>query len=227
MNKKIFITCNILLTLLSTFHLPLLAQDNAKLIEYIMYQEFDKAKELINNGADVNYQDESTGSTALMLACQYNFADMVSFLVEHGADLNLQADNGTTALMAAAGTSEDLFDLLLSKGADLKIKAGDGTTALTQACIGVISENVPLTVVQKILEKGADPNEAPASGYAESYTCLMMAARNDQPELVKLLVSKGADVNKKAKDGKSALDLAKEENNEEMVTLLKSLGAEE
>ena len=227
MNKSILVANAILLFLLSTSCLPLLAQDNAKLIEYIMYQEFDKAKELINNGADVNYQDESTGSTALMLACQYNFPDMVSFLLEHGADLNLQADNGTTALMAAAGTSEDLFDLLLSKGADLKIKAGDGTTALTQACIGVISENVPLTVVQKLLDIGADPNEAPSSGYADGYTGLMMAARNNQPELVKLLAGNGADINKKAKDGKSALDLAKEENNEEMVTLLKSLGAEE
>ena len=226
MYKKILVTNIFLLFLLSAIHLPLFAQDNAKLIEYIMYQEFDKAKELINNGADVNYQDESTGSTALMLACQYNFAGMVSFLIDHGANLNLQADNGTTALMAVAGTSEDLFDLLLSKGADFKIKAGDGTTALTQACIGIMREKVPLAVVQKLLDKGADANEAPNDGPAGGYTCLMMAARNNQPDLVKLLVSNGADVNKKAKDGKSALDLAKEENDEEMITILKSLGAE-
>ena len=226
MYKKILVTNIFLLFLLSAIHLPLFAQDNAKLIEYIMTQALDKVLPRFDQIIKQAGLVASTGSTALMLACQYNFAGMVSFLIDHGANLNLQADNGTTALMAVAGTSEDLFDLLLSKGADFKIKAGDGTTALTQACIGIMREKVPLAVVQKLLDKGADANEAPNDGPAGGYTCLMMAARNNQPDLVKLLVSNGADVNKKAKDGKSALDLAKEENDEEMITILKSLGAE-
>ena len=54
-----------------------------------------------------------------------------------------------------------------------------------------------------------------------------MAARNNQPELVKLLIDNGADINKKVKDGKSAFSLAKEENDMEMVKLLKKLGAKE
>lgn len=45
-----------------------------------------------------------------------------------------------------------------------------------------------------------------------------MAARNNQPELAKLLISNGADVNKKAKDGKSALSLVQEENDTEMTS---------
>jgi len=227
MKKKTQIANIMLAFLLVTFHLSLIAQDNAKLIEYIMYQEFDKAKELINDGADVNYQDESSGSTALMLACQYDFVEMATFLIEHGADLNLQSKNGQTALMASARVSEDLFNLMLSKGADFKIKASDGTTALTQACTGVLREKVPLAIVEKLLEKGADVDEAANGGRTDGYTCLMMAARNSKLELAKLLISYGADVNKKAKDGKSALGLAQEENNAEMTTFLKSLGAKE
>ena len=53
----------------------------------------------------------------------------------------------------------------------------------------------------------------------------MMAARNDKPELVKFLVKEGADVNLKAKDGSTALSLAKKEKDEAMVKLLKKLGA--
>jgi ankyrin repeat protein len=219
--------CILVTFFLLSFYMPLMAQDGSKLIEYIMYQEFDKAKELINNGADVNYQDESSGSTPLMLACQYNFMDMATFLIEHKADLNLQSKNGQTALMASAGVSEDLFNLLLSKGADFTIKANDGTTAFTQACMGVLRGRVPLAVVQTLLEKGADVDEAANSGGTAGYTCLMMAARNHQPDLVKLLVSNGADINKKAKDGKSALSLAREENDTEMAELLKKLGAKE
>ena len=227
MKTKFQIISFLILYLLLIFNLPLFGQDNSKLIEYIMYQEFDKAKELINNSADVNYQDDSYGSTALMLACQYNFVDMVKFLIKHNADLNLQAKNGKTALMASAGTSEELFNLLLSKGADFRIKAEDGTTAFTQACIGILRGNVSSAILQTLLDKGADINEKITNGPAEGYTCLHMAARNDNPELVKFLIENGADINKKAKDGKSALSLAEEENKTEMVKLLKSLGAGE
>lgn len=192
-----------------------------------MYQEFNKARDLINNGADINYQDESSGSTALMLSCQYNFIEMAEFLVEHGADLNVQSKNGQTALMASARTSEELFNLLLSKGADLTILANDGTTALTQASMGVLRNKVPLSVVQKILDRGADVDETASSGRTEGYTCLMMAARNNQLELAKLLIKNGADVNKKAKDGKSALTLSFENKHTEMTALLKSQGAKE
>lgn len=215
------------LILFLTALLPAVAQDGAKLIEYIIYQEFDKAKELIKGGVDVDYQDEYSGSTALILSCGYNFVDMAKFLIEHGANLNLQDRNGQTALMAAARCCEELFNLLLAKGAEIKLKDENEHTALTHACVGVISEDVSLAVVQTLLDRGANVDEAPDSGPAGGYTCLMMAAVNNQLELVKLLAKNGADVNKKAKDGNSALSLAKEENNEEMVKLLKSLGAKD
>jgi len=203
-----------------------LAQEGSKLIEAIMYQEFDKAKELVKNGVDVNYQDESSGSTALILACQYGFVDMATFLIDNNAELDLQEDNGKTALMVSAGASEELFNLLLSKEANPNIKTNDGTTALTQACIGILMEKVSLEVVQTLINKGANVDEAPTSGRAEGYTCLMTAARNDQPELVKILIKNGADVNKMAKDGNTALSLAEKEEDQEMITLLKKLGAE-
>jgi cytohesin len=152
---------------------------------------------------------------------------MVTFLIDNKADVNLQAKNGKTALMVSAGASEELFNLLLSKGADLEIKASDGRTALTDACMGVLRENVSLKVVQTLIDKGADVNEAPISGRAEGYTCLMMAARNKQSELAELLIRNGADINLKAKDGKTALSLAKKKEDQEMVDLLKRHGANE
>jgi len=206
---------------------PVMAQDGAKLIEYVWSQEFDKAKELVRSGVDVNYQDPSSGSTALMLACGYDFADMAKFLVEHGANVNLQDKQGQTALMIAAYRSVELFNLLLSKGADIKVKDQEGKTAFTHAWVGVLSEEVPLDVVETLLKKGADVNEAPDRGRAEGYTCLMMAARNDRPELVSFLITKGADVNARAKDGKTALALAQEEGHSEGVKLLKAAGAKQ
>jgi len=227
MKKRVLSIGSLLFAFILLALSPVMAQDGAKLIEYVWSQEFDKAKELVRSGVDVNYQDPSSGSTALMLACGYDFADMAKFLVEHDADLNLRDKLGQTALMIAAYRSVELFNLLLSKGADIKVKDQEGRTALTHAWVGVLSEEVPLDVVETLLNKGADVNEAPDRGRAEGYTCLMMAARNNRPDLVTFLIEKGANVNARAKDGKTALALAQEEGHSEMVKLLKVAGAKE
>ncbi|MBA7714258.1 hypothetical protein ES703_123275 [subsurface metagenome] len=67
----------------------------------------------------------------------------------------------------------------------------------------------------------------PSSGETAGYTPLMMAANNGQHDLVKFLITKGADVNAKAKDGSTALSKATKENDTAMVKLLKNSGAKE
>ena len=68
-------------------------------------------------------------------------------------------------------------------------------------------------------------DESASSGDAAGYTCLMMAARNASQDLVEYLVEKGADVNARAVDGNTPLSLATRKDDQEMVTLLKKLGA--
>lgn len=206
---------------------PAWAQDGAKLLEAIMYQEFDKAKDLVRKGVDVDYQDGSYGSTALMLACQFAFVDMARFLVEHNAELDLQAKNGQTALMAAARASEELFDLLISRGADVELKDEHGLTALTHAFMGLLGETGSWSVLETLLEKGADVNESPTTGPAAGYTLLMMAAENDRADLISGLVAKGADVNRRAKDGRTALALARKGGHKEVIALLIAAGAKD
>lgn len=204
---------------------PLMAQDGARLIEAVWAQDFDKAKALVKNGADINYQDKSSGSTALMLCCAYNFTDMGRFLIEHRPNLDLQDNNGRTALIVAAGSSEDLFNLLLKNGADPGIKTADGTTAFTAACIGVIRGKISLKVLRTLLAKGVDVDEAASSGPAAGYTPLMTAARNNKPDLVRFLLDNGADANARAADGKTALALAGQAGNSEVIKLLRAAGA--
>ncbi len=63
----------------------------------------------------------------------------------------------------------------------------------------------------------------------EGYTVLMIAAcsyaSQDNEPMVKLLISKGADVNAKSNDGQTALTLAIERGNKEIEKLLIARGA--
>jgi ankyrin repeat protein len=201
------------------------AQEGGELITAVMYQDLDQVKKLVEAGVDINFKDPNYGSTALIVACQYNMVDIGKYLIEKGADLNMPANSGHTPLMAASTRSEELVNLLLSKGADASAALPDGTTAFTTAVTGIFSENISFNVTDKLLEMGANVDESASSGYIKGYTCLMMAARNNRPDLVKYLVEKGADINAKAGDGNTPLSLAEKEDDQEMVALLKGLGA--
>lgn len=201
------------------------AQDGTELITAIAYQDLDKVKNLVEAGVDINYQEESAGATALILSAMYNFVDMARYLIEKGADVSIQNRAGQTALMAAAGSSEEMFDLLVANGADMSVKSEDGTSAFTLSITGALSERVGLEIAKKLLEMGANVDESFNSGAAEGYTCLMMAARNQRPDIVKFLAENGANVNARAADGNTPLSLAKKEEDREMVAILTKLGA--
>ena len=55
----------------------------------------------------------------------------------------------------------------------------------------------------------------------------MGAAVNGDSEIVQALLAKGAKVNEKNKDGKTALRIAEENGHTEIVELLKKAGAKE
>jgi len=211
----------------------LLAQDGGDLINRVMYQDLEGIKKLVAGGADVNFQNEELmgleGGTALILSCMYNFTDIAEYLIENGADVNLQANNGTSALMGAASVSPELTRLLLSKGADIHATAKEGEqegiTAFTYCIAGILSERVTIDLAKLLLAKGANVDEAATSGPAEGYTCFMMAARNSRPDLVRFFLDNGANITTKAGDAETALSLVTKDNNTEMVTLLKELGA--
>ena len=203
----------------------MMAQEGSDLITAVAYQDLDKVKNLVEAGVDMNYQEESAGATALIMSAMYNFGNIARYLIEKGADISIKNNTGHTALMASAGSSEEVFDLLVANGADMSVKLEDGTSAFTLSISGVMSDFVGLGNAKKLLENGADVDESFTSGPAEGYTCLMMAARNQRPDIVKFLAENGADVNVKAANGNTPLSLAQEEEDQEMVALLKELGA--
>ena len=71
--------------------------------------------------------------------------------------------------------------------------------------------------VEQALQEGLDVNSADEEGYS----ALHAAAENDHLEVVKLLISKGADINHRSTY--TALELAEMAENQEIVSYLKGL----
>jgi ankyrin repeat protein len=59
------------------------------------------SKMLVENGADVNAQNQS-GATALMLAAKYNHMKLCKMLVKSGADAKLKTTNKQSAFTIAS-----------------------------------------------------------------------------------------------------------------------------
>ena len=138
---------------------------------------------LLENGADVNMNDNEDGSTALQLASRYGHTEIVSMLLNYGAIVNEVDNDGYTALQYASNEGHtNIVAMLLEKGADVNANNEyDGNTALHMASMNDEKENTD--IVRMLLEKGADVNATNKDGS----TALSRASRNGHTEIMKLL----------------------------------------
>ena len=61
--------------------------------------------------------------------------NIIEFLLENGADIEIKRNNGETLLIAASGYDDQLetVKLLVQRGADIQVKDNNGNTALFYA----------------------------------------------------------------------------------------------
>jgi hypothetical protein len=116
------------------------------------YCTISEAKNVINNGYDVNQTGEVNG-TPLIEAVTFNTIEIVKLLVENGANINHKVDVGTTPLMLATSNNFEITDYLLKNGAKINVKNNDGLTPLHWAAQFAENEKT----LKILLEKGADP----------------------------------------------------------------------
>ena len=126
------------------------------------------------------------------MAARRGNAEAVNLLLSRGADVNAKADNGTTALFAAASRGHgEIVSLLLSNGADVDAERTDGETALLQG-----SRNGHGEVASLLLSSGADVNVQSNDGM----TTLLAATVNRHAEVFSLLLSYWEAANAQAED---------------------------
>ena len=202
------------------------AQDFDKLANAVVDKDLITLDSLLQTGIDVNITEEDRGATVLLIASSFkDYEDVVSFLISRGADVNFKGKDGRTPLIWAAGNSFESIKILLENGADVNAKGDDGMNAFIQSTFGILSKKVLTEVMDLLLENGANVNSALISKNAAGWTALHFAAVNGDYDLVKYLLSRGANVNHTSDEGSTALSLARQEKYKEIISLLKEHGA--
>lgn len=191
-----------------------LTRDETALMVAVRLGNLKNISVLINAGIDINAQERTFGSTALMMAPD---STVMAALIEADADVNVQDTLGRTALIRAVGRNRsqlDVISILLEAGTDINAQDERGRTALMHAV-----ENNHLDVIPLLLEAGADVNVQADLGR----TALMYA----NPDIISLLLEAGADVNVQAGGSRTALVNAVESNHHlDVISLLLEAGAD-
>lgn len=174
---------------------------------------------LLASGANPNVRDPKSGRTLLM---NTDKAAMVQLLIAHGADPTLKDNQGATALHYAVTSSDALkiIPQLLAKGADINARAQGWSQETPFMAAKKLffqhNANYGAKVMQLLAKNGADINVADEIGY----TVLISAVVNDKPELVRLMIELGADINHIAHDGLTAMAWAQELGFVDIIELL-------
>lgn len=211
------------------------------------WDDLQAADALIKAGADPRASSR-LGATPLSVAAENGSGAMIARLLAAGVDPNTPflADNETALMLAARAGSIEGVRLLLDAGADIEAKDNlRETTALSWA-----AENRHPKIVALLLARGADPKAAskvvipkaraaagddaeadpaslPASANAKGgLTALMVATRERQPEIMKMLLDGGAAIDQQSGNGSTALLIALQNGDAASAKLLLERGAD-
>jgi ankyrin repeat protein len=169
-----------------------------------------KGTPLRRNSQDYNLPATLIGATPYWLAAKFLEADIMRALAAGGADVSVRLPDGTTALMAAAGSKEgngrdnDRRGLAIIDGGKLPDEAS-------------VVETVTAVLLQPAELDGVNRN---------GDTAMHAAASMGYDRVIKMLAEKGADLNIKNNRGLTPL-AALRGRNSSTVELLKKLGAVE
>ena len=140
---------------------------------------------LLNNGANMN--SKHGDRPLLHIAVDSRNRELVSLLLDRGAEVDAVDNNNFTALSSAVIRGDfEISSLLLSRGADMNAAAVDGLTAMHRACYyGHVD------IVKLIMSKNFDIN---LKSVGPELTPLHWATEGGKFEVAKILIDANAQI---------------------------------
>ncbi|KAG5802751.1 hypothetical protein H9Q74_012333 [Fusarium xylarioides] len=157
------------------------------------------------------------GYTPLLCAASCGYNELLRLLLENGADIEAKTPiGGTPLILAVATNNEESAKILLEYNLDIDARDIWGGSALF-----CLPNPANLSVVRRLINRGASLTIR----NNEKYTPLGRAVVNGDLPLVRLLSSQKADLNAEAAKNGTALHIATEKCNVDVVKVLVEKGA--
>ena len=174
--------------------------------------DIKEVKRLLDEGVSVDSRKEYNQWTALHYASLFGHADMVSFLIQNKASVDVKSNTGYTPLYLSENV--EVAKILLENKAKIDVKTNSNWTPLHRA---IRKKKTELALF--FINKGADMHNQNKNIRTPF---LYMAVQYDEKEVAKLLFKKGANPYVKDKSGDSAMSVAKERDYQELVQLFET-----
>lgn len=180
----------------------------------LLFSCSDLSREKIVDKSELTGRDyrlfQNTPAWELAKAVEDENSEKIDKIVSENPEIiNYQESKYGNTLLMLTIMNQQLkpFKALLKRGADVNIhNTFDGTSSLIKACS---SKFYNITFVKMLIEYGADVNDVEIGERRKEngtrLTPLIAASRTGRLDLVRFLVSKGADVNYQNEFGQSAL----------------------
>ena len=146
----------------------------------------------------------------------------VSRALGEGAEITCRTKRGNTGLHLGAKRGHDnVVKTFIENGIDINLR-DEGDTKWTALMNAAYYDKI--SCLKIILDNRADPD---IKDEKKGQTAMMLATEKNKPDIIAELLKKGADDTILNNAGKNAIQLVKEENNEDVVKFLEARGDQE
>jgi receptor-interacting serine/threonine-protein kinase 4 len=155
----------------------------------------------------------------------FQYASTIQAMVYAGANVNSRNIEGKAPLhLACEHGLKDVVQILIDEGGDIEVQDYElGYSALHAAAIRHTDDVEIITILLKTLKPGVIGRRQVNCRDFHGETPLMLAAMRNNVRVVKALLKKGSDFTLRDHFDRSALECAKEFQNEETYVILKEL----
>jgi ankyrin repeat protein len=173
---------------------------------------------VIRHSQDVRSRGFINNETPLHSALKNGRVVAARFLLDHGADVTAQDQDGETPLHLASSQGQpEIARILIKRGADMTSKNKDKSTPLHLA-----AQEGRVVVAGIVIDRGADV----AARNRDGEIPLHLAARWGKPDVARVLIDRGSDMTSQNKDRSTPLHLAAQEGRVVVAGMLIEHGAD-
>ena len=165
-------------------------------------------KKLGRDSNFVNLSDSKKWTALHYAALESSFPEIITLLVEAGANTELRnSENLTPLMMSLSNKNVEIMKSLIKAGADPSVENTKGMPLIMQCITGIYTGESTIEHLKELIRLGANVDRRMNNGKGHS-ALVQAVVMSCPPEVIELLADNTKNINAKGSDGHSAYSIA-------------------